>query len=530
MRFLYLFVQTRRENPADVDLPGQQFLVRAGYIQRLGRGVYGLLALGRRVEQRLEARLSASLARLEGAEVYLPGEVDARSAWLEISRSHLRSYKQLPALLFSYSPYLEPSPRRGGGLIASATTRVLELALLSASTDQAAGAEGLVAGELLGELGSLGMPVLGGASAAPGVETGQAWMFPLAAGDDVLLQCEECGYSAEPAAARFRRVQGEPETQQALQEVATPNCKTIAELATFLNVPESRTAKAVFMTAPDGQLVFAVVRGDCELNETALCRVLGVESLRPALDGEIRAVGAEPGYATPVGLKGARVVVDSLAAASPNLVAGANRPGYHLLNVNFGRDYAAEMVAEIAQAHSGDACPECGGALAETRGVVLLRAQRSLPGILAGQSLLYMAESGRTQPVTLTRFTLNLTRLMGCLAERWSDASGLRLPATVAPFGVYLVVLAGKNPAVAEAASGLLAALEAAGISVLLDDRVESPGVKFNDADLIGLPLRLTVSERALQQGGVEARLRGDAESRVLTPDEAVRLVLDLIL
>jgi prolyl-tRNA synthetase len=200
-------------------------------------------------------------------------------------------------------------------------------------------------------------------------------------------------------------------------------------------------------------LVFAVVRGDRKLNETALLRHLGAQSLRPAADDEIRAVGAVPGYASPVGLDKVQVVVDSEIPLSPNLVSGANREGYHLKNVNFGRDYTAADVAEIAQAQSGDACPHCGGTLDLREGVIIGRALLSSPEFTRLRGVQYLSEQGQTQTPSIGLYSLNLTRILACLAEEHHDERGLALPGAAAPYHVHLVVLPGKNNTAAEEAA-----------------------------------------------------------------------------
>jgi prolyl-tRNA synthetase len=519
MRFNQLFIQTRREAPADLDLRGQQMLVRAGYIQPLKDGLYALLPLGQRCLGRLEERLESELSSLGGVRLDLPLENGSETV-REIARAHLRSYRQLPALLYAIDRRGDEVHWRGGGLLGARVSRVLETYALESDTARQERLSAEIAGSLLGLLRELGLGVLGGEYLpGAGVQTGQTWLFPHPAGEETLLQCEECGYSAAPSAARFQRPAPQPEIPASLEPVATPNCKTIAALAQLLGIPESRTAKAVFMTTEDKRLVFAVVRGDRDVNLAALRRLIGAEHLRQAADDEIRAVGAVPGYASPVGLRGARVIVDCEILETPNLVAGANQEGFHLRNVNFGRDYSAEQVAEIAQARAEDACPECGVALVEVRGVQLASALRFNPEYSAATGLGYIDATGKKRPPLLETYRFDLTRALGCLAEACCDEKGLRLPDAAAPFPIHIVILDGKNAEVQAAARDLEARLLAAGVEMLVDDRPDSPGVKFNDADLIGLPVRLTVSERALKQGGFELKRRGEENKEIVSGD-----------
>ncbi len=304
------------------------------------------------------------------------------------------------------------------------------------------------------------------------------------------LHCPRCGYFSPREEAEIGRlpVQEEP---RPLERVWTPQCNTIESLAQYLQIPTSRTAKALMFTrVSDGGFVFVVVRGDTMLNQHKLQRLVG--EVRPATEEEIRAAGAVPGYASPLGLKQGRVLVDAWIPLSPNLVAGANEEGYHLKNTNYGRDYSGD-VADLILAAPGDLCP-CGeGQLQEVE---------VLPLQVNGELL---AEN-----------------VMRVLAEVYHDAQGLRWPARVAPFDVYLLHVPGRELDTAATAAELSAALEANGLEVLLDDRDERAGVKFTDADLLGLPWRLTVGERALKEGEVEVKNRHSGEMFRLKIGEVV--------
>lgn len=522
MRLSRLFSQTRREVPADMDAPGQQLLVRAGYIQPLSGGALGLLPLGLRSLQRVYAGLTNRLAALGALEVRLPDLASHSSATAEMLRIHMRSYRQLPLLLFQRSQTLNDLPQRGGGLLGSRWSESLQIICAAASARDLAARDTELTEEIEAALHEVGLPARFGDDA----QSARLWLYPHGSGGEALLTCPACEYSATPRAASFGRPQPVPEPPSPLEKIATPHCTSIAALAEFLHIPESRTAKAVFLTTqiskgskkPHRQLIFAVVRGDRDVNETALLRLLGADSLSPATDEEIRAVGAVPGYASPIGVKGAYILIDTEIEHSRNLVAGANEAGFHLLNVNYGRDFSADQVAEIAMAQAGDACPTCGRPLIEQRGVAIL--QRCQLGVSWGVS--FLDESGRSQLLHVSTFQLEASRLLGCLAEQHRDERGLRLPPAAAPASLHLVLLPGKSTEAAAAGLDLEARLLAAGIEPLTDDRPESAGIKFNDADLIGLPLRVTISERSLRQGGLEVRHRSANESSIVPLDHAV--------
>jgi prolyl-tRNA synthetase len=362
-------------------------------------------------------------------------------------------------------------------------------------------------------------------------------MYLTPIGEDTLMLCDACGFSANRQVARARKPAAAPAQPLPLEPVATPDCKSIDDLAAFLNVPPAATAKAVFLMAafPEGveprqQFIFAVVRGDMEVNETKLGNLLHSQSLRPATEDEIRTVGAVPGYASPLGVHGARVVVDDAIPASPNLVAGANREGYHLRNVNYGRDFTAEIVADIAAAAEGDGCPQCGAPLRAVRGVEVGNIFKLGTRYSDALGCTYQDANGVERPVIMGSYGIGVGRLLACVAEEHHDPYGLTWPASVAPYPIHLTLLVGKGSTVAqETAERLYADLCAAGLEPLYDDRPESPGVKFNDADLIGLPVRLTVSDRALQSGGVEVKLRSSSDKHIIPLEDVLPRLRELL-
>mgnify|MGYP000224062721 CR=1 FL=1 len=527
MQFLQLFSQTRREVPADLSIVGQQWLARAGYIQPLEGGPVALLPLGELALRRLEGQIRRGLMGLGAMELGLPSGRPALPMVFELARSHLRSYRQLPALLYRTGWQSSSGLSHACGLLGERAAWGVEAFSLSGSQNPPPGEGKKEMEEMLERFfASCRLPVESAEDLSSAHEvTGRTWFYPHPSGEEQWLGCEGCGYTATPAAARFRRPPALEEAPAALERVATPGCKSIAALAAFLGIPESRTAKAVFLTLNESRLVFAVVRGDREVNEVALRRLLGSDRLRPATEDEIRSIGAVPGYASPVGLKGALVVVDVEVTHSSNLTAGANEEGFHLRNVCFGRDFVADLVADIALASAGDACPHCGSPLLARRGFSLAESRSYSPEFAAEQGVRFLNESGQSVPPRVKMDRFSLARTLGCLAEEHHDGNGLVLPEAAAPFLVQVVVLDSKKPEVAAMARALEQTLTGAGIEALVDDRPESPGVKFNDADLIGLPLRVTVSERAIGQGGVEVKWRARPEKWILRPEEVPGLL-----
>jgi prolyl-tRNA synthetase len=564
MRMSHLFSQTLREAPAEAESVGYQLLLRAGFIRQLAAGIFSYLPLARRSMTRIENILREEMDAIGGQEITMPVvhpaelwqesgrwyQVDAEMGRFqdrsgrnmvlgmtheevaaELARKEIHSYRQLPLMVYQIQTKWRDDPRPRNGLI-----RVREFTMKDAYTFDATweSLERQYRAQYqayFNIFSRCGLPVIAVAADAGmmGGKVSHEFMYLTPTGEDTLILCPACGYSANRQASRVCKPAVVDETPLPLEKVATPGCKTIAALAQFLGIPESRTAKAVFMvgtlvegTQKSERFLFTVVRGDMELNETKLANAVNACGLRPATEEEIRAVGAEPGYASPVGLKDVLVIVDDLVARSPNLVSGANEAGYHLLNVNYGRDYRAQIVADLVAARAGEACPCCGARLQSKRGVeggnIFQLGERFSEALGAT----FLDAEGQSHPLIMGSYGIGVGRLLACAAEHYHDAQGLLLPASIAPFPVHLVRLAGKGSIdTLRAADALYEALCAAGLEPLYDDRDESPGVKFNDADLIGLPLRLTVSERSLKAGGVEMKLRAAPEKTLVPLEEA---------
>ncbi len=314
--------------------------------------------------------------------------------------------------------------------------------------------------------------------------------FPLSTGKAEIVNCPVCGFTARREIAVFKKTPFSQEAPLPMEKVLTPECPTIEALANFLNVPKEKTAKALMFTrAADGKFVFVVVRGDMTLSEAKLKQLVG--EVRMATPEEVARSGAAAGYASPVGLTGALIVVDDLIPKSPNLVAGANEAGYHLLNTNCGCDYTPELVADLVLAEAGAACPQCGNPL-----------------------------NLQNAEILATRKGFDFEEILLALAETHHDDKGLCLPASAAPFQVYLMHVPGKELDTRAKAEEIYASLQDAGITVLFDDRDERAGVKFNDADLIGCPVRVTVGERGLREGKLEVKARTAAQAELVAIDE----------
>jgi prolyl-tRNA synthetase len=542
-----------RESPANIDAVSHQLLVRAGYIRQLGQGLFSYLPLARRSLTKIENILRDEINAIGGQEMTMPvahpAEVwQATGRWYSIGpemtrfkdrkerdmvlamtheevvadlcKTEIRSYRQLPQLVYHIQTKFRDDPRPRAGLIRVREFTMKDSYSLDADEDGLDKQYRAHHQAYFNIFNRCDLPVIAVRSdvGMMGGSLAHEYMYLTPIGEDTLVLCRQCGYAANRQIASFAKPIAPEEDPKPMEKVATPGCRTIEALANLLRVPKRKTAKAVFMiaghkeeTGEREELLFAVVRGDMEVNETKLANAAKADWLRPATDEEIRATGATPGYASPIGLGGVSVIADDAVPASPNLVAGANDEGYHLLNTNIGRDYKTTVIADIAAAGDGDACVRCGQALDTSRGVEVGNIFKLGTRYSAAIGAAYFTADGTQKPIVMGSYGIGSGRLLACIAEEHHDGKGLMWPITVAPYRVHLVSL-GQ----AEAADRVYAALRQADIEVLYDDREESPGVKFNDADLIGIPIRITVAARSLAQGGVEIKRRDQPKAEIV--------------
>jgi len=373
-------------------------------------------------------------------------------------------------------------------------------------------------------------------------------------GEDSCLLCPNCEYAANAEVAEFVKEPAHAEEEaKPLQEIDTPGLYTISALAEHLGVPESRTCKAVFYSAAfaaDGsgnkeqgttvQPVFVAIRGDMDVNDAKLRNVLGAVELRYMDEAEATKAGFEAGSASAVGLPtGAgdeeqgtarvRVVADELVTQERNLVAGANKPDKHLLNVNYDRDWEADIVADIALAKEGYRCAKCGTPMDLRRGIEMGQVFKLGTRYSEMMGATFLDREGKPQPVVMGSYGIGTERLLAAVVEANHDEAGIVWPRSLAPYDVHMVAIQPDKPDVREVAERLYEELGDSGIPVLYDDRDETPGVKFNDADLLGMPLRVTVSPRNLEKGVVELKGRTDAESRTVAIEDAVGAVREAL-
>ena len=571
MRMTRWFGRTLREAPAEAETASHQLLLRSGCIDQLMAGVYTYMPLGWRVKRKVEAIVREEMDAAGALEIHMPAiqpldiwERSGRAASMgpvlfrlsdqrdrplalgptheevvtQLFATHAQSYRDLPVTLYQVQTKFRDEARPRGGLV-----RVREFTMKDAYSfdldeaglDVSYGAMFEAYRRIFARCGVPTVPVEADSGAIGGKES-REFIFLTETGEDTVVLCDRCDYAANTEKAEFVRPPVAAEAPLPVEPIDTPGVTTIEALAAFLGVPAARTAKAVFYIATDPhdasavpEPVFAVVRGDLQVNEVKLRNLLGGKELRPMTDAEAASYGIVPGYASAMGVDGrVRVVADTSIEASPNLVAGANEAGRHLRNVNLGRDWRARDVIDVALAEAGHTCARCGeGTLGTARGIEMGHVFRL--GLIYSRAfdVHVLDEAGAQRMPVMGCYGLGVDRVIAGAVQEHHDERGIVWPASIAPFDVHLVGLGlGRDAELAADADALYEELCAAGLEVLYDDRDESPGVKFNDADLIGIPLRVTASSRNHKAGVVEVLHRAGGEPDLVPRAEVVaRLV-----
>jgi len=551
MRLSELFFTTLRDDPGEAEMPSHRLLLRAGYLRQLGAGIYSLLPLGKRVSDKVEQVIREEINAIGGQEMDMPvvhpaevwkesgryakigpelvrfkdrGERDMVLAFTHeevvaiLLRDLVQSYRQLPMIVYHFQTKFRDEPRARGGLI-----RVREFVMKDsyscdlddAGLDVSYEKHRVAYHRIFERLGlhaimvRSDVGVMGGSGA-------HEFMVLNESGEDTLVLCDSCGFADNQQIAEVGKPGPEAEEALPMEDVETPGATTIDALASFLNISRAKTAKAAFFVTGDGRFVVAIVRGDYDVNETKLVNLLKArKGLRPATVEEIQARGMEAGYGSPIGARDVVVVVDELVTRSPNLVAGANRVGWHVKNVNVPRDYTPDHVAEITNAREGDPCPTCGSPVKLRKGIEVGNIFKLGTDFTDAFGSMYLGEDGQRHPIVMGSYGIGLGRNVACIVEAHHDEKGIAWPDEVAPYPAHLVAIGSARDANVLATADRLHDIAAeAGRDILYDDRDESPGVKFTDAELLGMPWILTVSPRSLAAGGVEVTRRATGERR----------------
>jgi prolyl-tRNA synthetase len=555
-RMSALFGRTLREAPTDADSANHQLLLRSGLIVQLAAGVYSFLPPAWRTLLKIEQIIREEMEAAGSQEIRMPA-IQPRELWQESGRADsygpvlfnlkdrrdrsmvlaptheesvtdlfrkvVQSYRDLPQSVFQMQTKFRDEPRPRGGLV-----RVREFIMKDAYTfdadDDAFQLNYLAMRQAYYNIFErCGVPVVAvqADSGAIGGKQSEEFIFLTEIGEDNIVLCPSCRYAANQERAEFDRGAGSGISGE-LEEVETPGMATIEGLAEFLGVPAQATAKAAFFLV-DGEPTFAVIRGDLEVNELKLINALDALEARPLLPEEVEEAGWVAGYASPIGVDPVRVVADPSVVDAGGFVAGANREGFHLHNVTYGRDWTASTVADIGTAQPGYPCGQCGAALEMNRGIEVGHIFKLGTRYAEPMEASFLDSDGERRTPIMGCYGIGVERLMAAVVQANHDELGIIWPRSVAPFDVHIVPLGGSDD-VAATVVEIESALSASGLNVLTDDREERAGVKFNDADLLGAPLRITIGVRSLKQGQVELKRRRDSEASSVPRAHAVDL------
>jgi len=559
------FIPTLRETPAEAEIVSHQLLLRAGFIRKVAAGVYTLLPLAHRVISKIIAIIREEMDAKGGQELLMP-IIQPAELWLrsgrwdvygpelmrlkdrhgrdfalgptheelitELVNNDVRSYKQLPLLLYQIQNKYRDERRPRFGLMRGREFIMKDL--YSFDRDE----QGLdvsyrkmydAYSRVFKRCGLVFRPVLADSGAIGGGYSHE-FMVLAASGEATVIYCpnEECGYAAndEKAVSQFEAVDYGP--PQAMEEVATPGARTVAEVAAFLGVDSGQVLKTLFYET-DRDLVAAVVRGNREVNEIKLLNAVGAIRLELAGPEIIeRVTGAPVGFSGPVGLKDVTIVVDEEVTRGSNFVTGANKADTHLINVNPGRDFTPHLVTDLRLVGAGEVCINCGAGLESARGIEVGQVFKLGDKYSKVMNATFLDEDGQERHFVMGCYGIGVTRTMAAAVEQNYDEDGIIWPAAIAPFHVVVVPVNVKEKAQLELAERIYKDLWAAGIEALLDDRSERPGVKFKDADLVGYPVRITVGKTAVW-GRVEVMKRATRETVIVAEAEVTETVRSLL-
>lgn len=561
MRLSRMFGRTLREAPAEAESDAYRLVVRAGLARQVAAGIYSYLPLGWRVVDKIAGVLRDEMNRIDGQEMRMPVIVPAElwkesGRWFavdetlwriedrndrpfvlamtheevitDLTRREVRSYRQLPYVVYQIQTKVRDEPRPRGGLI-----RMREFLMKDAYSFHADEADldayyPRMYQAYVNIYRRVGVPALP-VEADPGMIGGTGsheFILPSSIGEALILRCSACGYAANQEIAVFQKgtTAGAIEAAAPAPEVVpTPNVKTIDQLEAFFRLPADAFLKTVVYQAGD-RLVAAIVRGDFEVNQIKLANHLHVPEVRLATDDELKKARIVPGFVSPVGLDGVAIVVDD-AVPDRSYIAGANQADLHLKNVLPGRDFPLDDVVDITLATPGNPCRRCGQPLVEARGLEIGHTFKLGTKYSAAMNAEFLTAEGQQAPVVMGCYGIGLDRLLSAVVDSNHDEKGIVWPAEITPYQVYLVGLNLDQPDVAGVAERVYQDLTEHGMEVLYDDRLESPGVKFADADLLGFPLRVTVSPRSLKQNAVEIVPRRTRQATLVPLDAAIATI-----
>ena len=557
MRVSNLFFATQREVPADAEIPSHKLMLRAGLIRKMSSGIYAYMPMGFKVYKNVEKVIREEMDRAGAQELIMPALLPAEAyqasgrwekfgpemfrmsdrggrpfclgptheePFTEAVRDTFRSYKNLPVTLYQIQHKYRDEKRPRFGVIRSREFVMKDA--YSFDVDE----EGLDKSyrimydayrRIFDRLG-LDYTVVDADSGAMGGSGSQEFMVKSPIGEDAICFCDACGYAANEEKATCKEGEADTAAELPVEKIHTPDVKTIEELIAFMNTTPDKFVKTILYNI-DGKIVAVMVRGDRDINETKLGNIYDAMEMDLASFEDVeRITGAKVGFAGPVGLKEKiEVVMDTEVAGMKNFIVGACETDYHLKNINIGRDFTPDIVKDVKNVKSGDLCPKCGQPLGMARGVEVGHIFKLGTKYSDSLGCIYLDKEGKEQSMVMGCYGIGVSRTIAAIIEQYNDEDGIKWPAIAAPYKVIVIPTNTKDETVMGVAEKLYNAYIDAGYETLIDDRNERPGVKFKDADLLGIPLRVTVGRRA-GEGIVELKFRMDGAMSEATIDEAI--------
>ena len=555
MRVSKLYAPTLREVPAEAEVVSHQLMLRAGFMRKAAGGIYTYLPLAWRVLKKIE-RIVREEMDAKGSQELLMPIVQPAEIWQEsgrwdvygaemfrlqdrhnrcfclgptheemvttLIRGDVRSYRQLPLSVYQIQNKYRDERRPRFGLMRGREFIMKDA--YSFDRDEA----GLDKSyqdmydaytNIFTRCGLNFRPVEAD-SGAIGGSGSHEFMVIADSGEAEIVFCTSCDYAANVEKAELFPLEAQEEAMLTKEEVVTPDCKTIADVCAYLKLPVDHSGKAVAYNSEKG-LILCFVRGDHEVNEIKVINTCGVIDLEMATEEQLAAAGTVGGYMGPVGIDNKKVivVVDATVMKMHNVCCGANKEGYHFINVNPGRDFTPTYVADIRLIQEGDPCPHCGGEVSKARGIEVGQVFKLFTKYSSALKATYLDENGKEQPMVMGCYGVGVSRTMAAAIEQNYDDNGIIWPIEIAPYHVLVVPVNTKDEASAAKAEEIYMQLKKVGLETVIDDRKERPGVKFKDADLIGYPLRVVVGPKTLTEGKLEVKIRKTGEIRYLPLD-----------
>jgi prolyl-tRNA synthetase len=564
MRLTRYYMPTLREKPAEAEILSHQLMLRGGMIRKLASGIYSFLPLGYRVVRKVEEIIRQEMNAKGALEVFLPA-VQPAELWKEtgrwdrfgkellrfkdrgerefclgptheevitdLVRNELRSYRQLPVNLYQIHMKFRDEIRPRFGLM-RAREFIMKDAYSFDADEEGLGRSYQDMYEAYSRIFTrcgLRFTAVEADTGAIGGDVSHEFMVWAETGEDVIVRCSQCGYAANLEKAEFQPSgEGVGEDEKPLEKVHTPDVTTVEEVTGFLGVSPSRLVKTLLYRAEKG-FVALMIPGDREVNEIKVLRLLGVEELELTAFVHVEEItGAPVGFAGPIGLERVKLVADRTLEGMRNVIVGANEEDYHFVNANPGRDFSWDVVGDIVKARPGDGCHRCGAALEFSKGIEVGHIFKLGTKYSGAMGARFLDEKGQEHPFVMGCYGIGVTRTVASAIEQTHDGNGIIWPISIAPYECYLLPTNTVRNDIKESAERIYRGLLDKGVEVLLDDRDERAGVKFKDADLIGVPMRVTLGERGIKEGLCEVKLRREERVREVSIGKVVEEVVSV--